>query len=1317
MNIRALRRLLKTRSTVTSAALAITAAMVCADIALACGGALLPPRVPFPPAPPPGCPVPGSPGSGSSSGGANAGSGPFWTSDASGVSVPGICDPPPPQCQGSPCYVGSGAYGDSVIDLLIPTAGVPLVVRRLYDSTHAIDGPLGYGWISSISARLYYATYLFSAPSTYRTEADITMPNGARYRFEEIGTTGTFTPPPGRKDVLVKNADGTFDLTLQRSRSVYHFGTDGSLLSMTDDYGNALNVTYDAVTGRVNQIVDASGTGRYLTVTWGPDGRISSIQDSAGRLVQYGYNPQGALRTVTEPANGVTTYSYNPGRVSPLLGEIKDNWNRVISTIVFDSSDRVQSYTEKGETYTYTYNYNGDPAVTAKTDSAGNRWLYPFVRGSLVTDRTPPPGAGGATHTDYDSNGFIELFVDGAGVKTNYTYTTNGSPDRVTRDYQGTEAVRFDYAYDAAFPNKVISITPKTPAGALNPDWQAWQYEYWQAGSPAPGALRFVKRVKSDATLETIATYAYNSRGQIISQTSATGAVTDYGYDTAGNLTTVTGPANNDAGTRPLTTYGPDSLGRVLSVTDPLGKVTSYTYDNLDRVLTVTLPKPSPSSTLDFTTRYSYDNTDPAFPGLLFTYVTDPNAKVTKQGYDQFGQLVKSIEAAGKATTYGYEKGLLKTITDANGNVTTYGYDAGRRLRTATFPDGQIERYDYWDDGLLKTKTDRKSQTITYNYDRHKRLQSKVYPGTAGSIINTYTGQKLMTVTDTSVTPNETHTFSYDTSYRVQTNSQASRGTITYGYNADDTMSSYTVTGGPTTNYAYYPDGSLNTIAWSPVAGQFKYTYSLAGQYNTITFPNGQHRDYAYDDQGRLTQLANIHPTPGNLATYAYGYDHNWVTDTDTMLGQRTSLTAAVPSQGFAGSVSKYYYDGLYQLNRVDYPNVAPLNGEVHSWTYDDIGNRLTHTINATKQTYTYQKIGTNPLNWQRVLNDGVNAYSYDLNGSAVTRNGTPGNFTFGWDYENRMTGITGGATAAYKYDYQRRRTGKTAGTETPTYLYDGLNLVQEAGPSPADYVFGPGIDEPLAMSRGTQIYYPAVDALGSVAALSDSAGTVQNNYVYDAWGQTRTQTGTVLNPFGYTAREFGEAGTLFYRARYYSPTTGRFLSEDPARSDFDRSLYFYGLNRPPSIIDPMGLAAVTPRPTPVEPAGVTCPTCGSNEAPVRDALRGFCAASHSGGCQATLRKYGLEGCVYRQCAGNISVICVQEDCGECGGPCGGATYPGAIYIRPRAFTGQCGSLQDTVAHEIAHLCGIGFDHCNDPKCDENRLRANNVGAACSGKP
>src|SRR5262249_40101209 len=158
----------------------------------------------------------------------------------------------------------------------------------------------------------------------------------------------------------------------------------------------------------------------------------------------------------------------------------------------------------------------------------------------------------------------------------------------------------------------------------------------------------------------------------------------------------------------------------------------------------------------------------------------------------------------------------------------------------------------------------------------------------------------------------------------------------------------------------------------------------------------------------RLTQLANLALGGTNVATYAYGYDLNYTTGLYTMLGQRVSLTATVPSQGLNNHLFKYEYDTLYQLNKVTYPNVAPFNGEVDSWTYDAIGNRLTNTVNGSTTNYTYQKIGSTPLNWQRLTNDGVNAYTYDANGSVITRTG----YTFGFDSDNRMSSISGGATA-----------------------------------------------------------------------------------------------------------------------------------------------------------------------------------------------------------------------------------------------------------------------------------------------------------------
>src|SRR5215831_4486389 len=91
---------------------------------------------------------------------------------------PPVCEPkeceqkpcdlyPHCKCKKSPCYVGSGVYEAKADDLTIKTSGFPLRAGRAYSSATAIDGPMGFGWTYSLISRLFYAVYLFSAPSTY----------------------------------------------------------------------------------------------------------------------------------------------------------------------------------------------------------------------------------------------------------------------------------------------------------------------------------------------------------------------------------------------------------------------------------------------------------------------------------------------------------------------------------------------------------------------------------------------------------------------------------------------------------------------------------------------------------------------------------------------------------------------------------------------------------------------------------------------------------------------------------------------------------------------------------------------------------------------------------------------------------------------------------------------------------------------------------------------------------------------------------------------------------------------------------------------
>ena len=89
----------------------------------------------------------------------------------------------------------------------------------------------------------------------------------------------------------------------------------------------------------------------------------------------------------------------------------------------------------------------------------------------------------------------------------------------------------------------------------------------------------------------------------------------------------------------------------------------------------------------------------------------------------------------------------------------------------------------------------------------------------------------------------------------------------------------------------------------------------------------------------------------------------------------------------------------------------------------------------------------------------------------------------------------------------------------------------------------------------------------------TNSTGAVTLTWAYDAFGNAPAS-----NPggFGYTGRELDlETGWLQYRARYYDPVMGRFVSEDPIGFTTGPNLYSYVRNNPTNRNDPSGLLSI----------------------------------------------------------------------------------------------------------------------------------------------
>jgi RHS repeat-associated protein len=95
--------------------------------------------------------------------------------------------------------------------------------------------------------------------------------------------------------------------------------------------------------------------------------------------------------------------------------------------------------------------------------------------------------------------------------------------------------------------------------------------------------------------------------------------------------------------------------------------------------------------------------------------------------------------------------------------------------------------------------------------------------------------------------------------------------------------------------------------------------------------------------------------------------------------------------------------------------------------------------------------------------------------------------------------------------------------------------------------------------------------------SINDSGGTIQDNYVYKAFGETQFSSGTTSNAYRFVGRigyYFDAALTGYYiRARHYDPVLGRFRSRDRSRrTGGDTNLYRYVHNNAPNATDPSGL-------------------------------------------------------------------------------------------------------------------------------------------------
>jgi RHS repeat-associated protein len=720
---------------------------------------------------------------------------------------------------------------------------------------------------------------------------DVTTPEGAHtsYDFDLAGHQIQKVDPRGNAAGATK-ANYTWTYTVDENGN-------RKTTSHPDPNGGPDLSRYTTYDGLNRPRVVSDWLGNFVETWYDGNSNVIRVKDGAGRSTFYDYYPDNRLHTVTDGRGKITTFDYdddgNRTKVTTPLGEI--------TTYGYDDDEQLTSMLEprgnvsgaNAANYTWTYGYDkaGNPTTTVNPltqtistlewDATNNR--------SKETD-----GTGDVTSWTYDAMNRVATVKGPDTNTTSYTYDNNGN--LATRTDPNSHITNFGYDKD----NHLTTTT--TPLSRV------WTNSYNLDGQLTQTITPVGAATPSDPN-DGIVAHDYDSLGRL-TQTRVSGqANTDYGYDLAGRVTTMTDESGTETyvynqpgqltsvtrtgtgtGSSPATYgYQYDDAGNLTHRDLPDGISIDTTYDDDERPATLTRTSANNAAV---TVTYGYDPaSNPT--GLLF-----PNGDTETRTYDRAGRLTKirTTNGPNNATTgtgvtliAQHEQvlnadGQPTSLTSTQGTVapavTTYAYTANRLTHTVT-PDG-------W--------------TTDIQYDNIGNRALVIRSG------NVLLGQLPTTTVST-----------YDADDEQTINSALSG--LAYDTNGNQTND------GAGNTYTYDAAGHLRTR--TNAGATTSYTYAGDGRRLTATTA-GKTTRYAWDINNPLPMLTSeVRPTTG---TNTDSWDYLTTPDGRTLRADTTPT-------GGSTTTSWLHTDPIGSITET----TTPTGALAHTYTYDPNGQPLTN--------------------------------------------------------------------------------------------------------------------------------------------------------------------------------------------------------------------------------------------------------------------------------------------------------------------------------------------------------------------------------------
>lgn len=943
--------------------------------------------------------------------------------------------PPPGRCPkcGKPIDLFTGQEL-MTLPLLRLSGLTPIDTELTYNPVDAFNnragtvGSFGFGWVSA-----YDVAFLpFEGP-----QKRLVLPGSRFVNFisDGAGAYRPFDDPAldGAVMTPINTTANEWQLKFKDGRiwrfkpfagvtGVIRGGPPTFVVETVDGAGNTLLISRQS-NGRITAIGTPQ---RNVAMTYGANGFVSEMRDTAGRVVRFTYTATGRLQSITDADDKVTSFTYVGDTEIPVdaacspqptMGErIKsvllpgrttatENFygssRRILRQIGHDGLEHRVAYKITGACVTHlsapgvkcTVNcpdvdswehfqagwriHGGRVVGVTVTDPSANKYSYTFNSKGLTPGYVDTEGQ--PSRTKFDSANRLIERTDALGRVWKYQYDEQGSLSRVI-DPAGRF---FDFAYDGKW-NKVTKIT-----------------RYLDDGAPVVMEFGYHantgKLARSTDPTGNLTTYSYTARGELEKVTSADQRTTAYEYNAAGDLVRIIDPLGNE------TTLKADGAGRRITVVDALGFESRNQYNGIDQLLRQIDP-------LLQEVTYTYDARQ------RLTSVIDPrNTAVESYEYDGADRISVRLDALGRGDRYSYDEGgHLARINDRKEQVADFVYDKKERVVQARYADGNIQNRIYDVAGRL-TEIREHDNSITYAYDSLDRVVAVIAVTSTGS--------------------NE----------------------IRYEYDALDRIKRRTVNSGDPAVYEY--DKANRPLRITYRGRTTTYEWDGTGRLFSRVLPNGIRQAYQYDDADRIIQIQYLKPDGVIVDTLAYTYDAKGQRLSKSSGGQTTQETPIVAS-----------YDAANRLTSLS----LPTQGRSFVMTYDANGNLITKTeVDNPGNSTSYTWDPRNRL--KRIDGPGINAqFDYDALDRRVLKTVNGESVAYIYD-RNQVIGEVAGSvlsTGFFNGLEVDEIFARYSSQESRTYLTDALRSV-----------FAQVRDD-----QGAQNFY-SFSPYGEVAVLGDDEG------------------------------------------------------------------------------------------------------------------------------------------------------------------------------------------------------------------------------------